>query len=116
MPVPIFGGGVNLIADSELFIYIVYCLSNVIVYEYCQWSLFNFSRIIVIYYSTNTSNLHLHINHWITESYRITLIPSRIVDVQFDHAEDDPNGNLLSYSVQFGLMTQSTHTNPHYFN
>lgn len=80
MPVPIFGGGVNLIADSELFIYIVYCLSNVIVYEYCQWSLFNFSRIIVIYYSTNTSNLHLHINHWITEKYRITLIPGRIAD------------------------------------
>lgn len=74
------------------------------------------SRIIVIYYSTNISYLNFHIKHWITESYRITLIPGRIVDAQFYNSEDDPNGNLLSYSVQFGLMTQSTHTNPHYFN
>ena len=74
------------------------------------------SRIIVIYYSTNISYLNVHIKHWITESYRITLIPGRIVDAQFYNSEDDPNGNLLSYSVQFGLMTQSTHTNPHYFN
>ena len=75
------------------------------------------SRIIVIYYSTNISYLNFHIKHWITESYRITLIPGRrIVDAQFYNSEDDPNANLLSYSVQFGLMTQSTHTNPHYFN
>lgn len=74
------------------------------------------SRIIVIYYSTNISYLNVHLKHWITEKYRITLITGRIEGAQFDHADDDPNGNLLSYSVQFGLMTQSTHTNPHYFN